>query len=192
MTEENTHQEATGLAWLLKNIRYIQTRIEDFVDEEEEVIEITDQYKFVKKKAAEYLGIEIPPTLLVINSNGCIAMAKPRCPKCNSYEIRKNGTRTRTPQTILGMKIPLRIQKYQCANCKTNFEPEMSKFIHTYQRVTQEAQAFAVSLYTRGISGEEVSEMLEEVFGIKVTATTVRNWAKKIPGEIVETEAHSE
>ncbi|MEM3290526.1 MAG: hypothetical protein QW046_03330 [Candidatus Micrarchaeaceae archaeon] len=49
----------------------------------------------MKKRKAEHLGIEIQPTVLVIDSNDCLAMAKPKCPNCASLEIRKNRIRMR-------------------------------------------------------------------------------------------------
>ncbi|MEM4293999.1 MAG: transposase family protein, partial [Thermoplasmata archaeon] len=117
-------EPTTGLAGLLAGVKYIQTKLTDFISDNGEVIEITDRHEFVKKKKVEYLGIEVPPSVLVIDANGCLAMAKPKCPNCGSLEIRKNGTRTRNPQTITGTKIPIKIQKYQCADCNENFEPD--------------------------------------------------------------------
>ncbi|MEM4292927.1 MAG: hypothetical protein QXJ27_02000, partial [Thermoplasmata archaeon] len=60
----------TGVAGLLARIKIIQTKIENFVGDNGEVIEITDRHEFVKKKKVEYLGIEVPPSVLVIDANG--------------------------------------------------------------------------------------------------------------------------
>ncbi|MGC8804290.1 MAG: transposase, partial [Bacteroidales bacterium] len=186
--QNNTLLPLDGIAGLIQNIAFIQTRIEDFIDEDGEAIEITDQQKFVKRKIAEYLGIEIPPEKLVINAKGCIAMAKPKCPNCGSLEIWENGTRKRKPQTITGTKIEIKIQKYQCAQCKKNFEPDITRYIQAYQRFTAEIQAFAVCLYNKGVSAEEIVEILYTMYNVTVTATTIRSWVKKLSGEIVVVE----
>ncbi len=185
MTEK---KNITGLASLLHAITAIQTKIDDFVTEDGEVIEIKNTGEFVRRKKVEYLGIDVPPEALVINAKGRIAMAKPRCPQCNSLEIRENGTRKRKPATIIGDIIELKIQKYQCANCKKNFEPSLANFISRYQRITREIQEFGVLLYEEVNSGEEVAGILKEMFNVEMTGNTVRRWVQKFVGKIVESE----
>lgn len=178
----------TGLAWLLHRIKYIQTKIEDFIDEDGKVIEIRDTGEFVRKKKVEYLGIKVPEDAIVITEKGCIGMAKPKCPRCHSLNVRKNGTRKRVPQTPLGMKVEIKIQKYQCADCGKNFDPDLTKFVYSHQRYTQEIQATAIMLQINGLSYKEIAEFIEMLYGVKVSPQAIMYWVKNFSGEIVENE----
>ncbi|MEM4160922.1 MAG: hypothetical protein QW531_02955 [Thermoplasmata archaeon] len=84
--EKEAIEPSAGIVGLLARIKIIQTKIKDFVSDDEEDIEISDKHELVKKKRAEYLGIEVPPSVLVIDANGCLAMAKPKCPSCGTLK----------------------------------------------------------------------------------------------------------
>jgi len=175
-----------GLPALIKRIRVVQSQIEDFINGDE-VVEITDKHKFVKKKAIEYLGLEVKSETLIINHKGCIAIAKPVCPDCGSLEVYENGTRSRHPKTVTGEEIEIKIQKYLCKMCRKTFEPSLDKFVKKHQRVSQEIQAFAVTTYRDcKLSGSETAELCQELYGVRISESTVRRWSKKYSEEPVE------
>jgi len=172
-------KNSTGLRWLLESIQSVQRKIDDYI-KDDEVIEITDKNKFVKRKAVEYLGIEIPRDRLAINHKGCIVLAKPVCPQCNSLEIYHNGTRSRSVKTVTGSKVTIKIQKYMCKHCKTTFEPPLDKFVKPYARLSNEILGFIVTLYRDCcISAREVIELCKELYGVNISENTVRRLSRK-------------
>ncbi|MEM3264601.1 MAG: hypothetical protein QXV17_05775 [Candidatus Micrarchaeaceae archaeon] len=54
--EKGAIEPSTGVGGLLANIKIIQTRIKEFIGDDEEAIEIADKHKFIKKKKAEDLS----------------------------------------------------------------------------------------------------------------------------------------
>lgn len=171
-----------SLLSFLERIVAIQTKLDDFFDlKNGEVLEIDiRRERFIKRKACEYLGLDIPRTMLCFNSKGRIAMCKPSCPYCDSYNIYENGWKFRKPKVVTGQKIELIVQKYKCVSCNKPFPTPLDDLLNTYEQFTRDVVSLALHLNMNcQLSYKTTAETIRELTGISMSHETVRRWAEK-------------
>jgi transposase-like protein len=171
-----------GLESFVEQIASIQTSIDGFCDlEKGEVLEIDAKGKRLKRKAVyEYLGAEIPPTMLCVNDRRRIAVCKPVCPECGSLNIRENGWMVRKPIIVTGKKVELVVQKYMCNKCKHPFVTPLDELVEPYLHFSKDIISLAVHLYINcHQSFESSAETIEELTGIEIDKRSVKRWVKR-------------
>ncbi len=166
----------------IKSIQNVQTTIDDFRAEKDEILLIDyDKNTLVKRKKAQFLGLEIPKGEICINHKNCFALLKATCPNCGSPEISKNGSYRTCIKTIFDEKLQFKVQKYRCTDCETNFSTPLDELKNGKKRFSKDLQELAVELKTNHLmSGEAVSETIKYMFKTKINPETIRNWAKEV------------
>ena len=103
---------------------------------------------------------------------------RPSCPKCGSEQhVIKRGFR----YSRAGPE-----QRYCCKCCKYRF---VNRTAFKWMRAKARVIACALDLFFRGLSLRQVQQHLEDLYGTKVTHSTIYNWLRKyvmIVSEFVE------
>lgn len=182
-----------GMEDFFDSIVAIQSKIKDYIKDEDEVLEFNSaKNMFIKKKSCEYLGLKIPKDRLCINSKGRVCMAKPECPRCGSMDVSQNGSKKRRPETITGTEVDLCIQKYICNDCESTFDTPLEHLVKRYARVTNDITALSVMLYVDcQLSGGEVAGIIKRLFGVEKSPDTVRRWSEIIGKSVGEYKSDS-
>lgn len=89
---------------------------------------------------------------------------QPTCKFCLSIEVVKHGSRAG-------------VQRYLCKKCNHHF---MDNNVHfPRMRINEHVITTALNLYYDGLSSWKLAQRLEEIFGEKVSHTTVLSWIQK-------------
>ena len=90
-----------------------------------------------------------------------------RCPKCDSTDTVKHGTRRTQRRGI--------VQKYQCKDCEYKFSnPEGWRL-----RNDPEYIFYALKLHSKGLSLRGIVEALQKKYKVKIAHTSIMHWIKE-------------
>ena len=112
-----------------------------------------------------------------------IVIVKPKCcPHCGSEEVKEEeGFRERV---VTDVEFRVRRRKYRlnrgyCPRCKRSFYPE-PEGCRAGERIGPNASSAAGYMRTIGIPGRKIEEIFENVFGLKLTHTTILSKETKL------------
>lgn len=121
-----------------------------------------NHFQKINRDCIHILAVKFQQSLK--NSKDSIIQDKPRCGKCNSINIVKNGIRKNKSGIV---------NRYLCKDCGYRFTDKNG---FKKRRNNPEKIALALDLYFRGLSVRKVAEHLQQVYNLNISHMTIYRW----------------
>jgi len=163
------------------NIESVQTCLSPGWAEARASTTIPEMLRALELQSQRLAGI----SALCVSDDGHVAYRIPSCPMCGSTLLKRNGKQARTIRSPFGIKLSLRLQKYQCKRCQHPFKVDLDPIIPKYGHFERSIRDLAMG-YTGGnaLSLGEAADLVEGVAGVRPSRESIRLWKYRRAHEI--------